>query len=266
VSERTAPSPFHAKYGPWAIIAGASEGLGAAFAAALAARGVNLLLLARRAGHLEAVAEHLRASSTVEVRTEVCDLARPDLPAAIEALTADLEVGLVVYNAAYVPVGDIVTRSVNDLLRVVDVNVRGPLIFARTLAPKMVARRSGGIVFMSSLAGYQGAPRIAAYAASKAFNLVLGEGLWSELRSHGVDVVVSTAGAVRTPGYAANADKDAPGTLDAEIVANETLEALGSGPVVVPGAFNRFARFVIGRLLPRRTAIEIFARSTKELS
>lgn len=266
MNERTGPSSFASRYGPWAVVAGASEGLGAAFATVLAERGLNLLLLARRGTHLQAVAERLRTSTKVEVRTEVCDMACTDLPDTLEALTSNLDVGLAVYNAAYAPVGDLASRPLNDLLQVVDVNVRGPLIFARTLAPKMIKRRCGGIVLMSSLAGYQGAPRIATYAASKAFNIVLGEGLWSELRPHGVDVVVSSAGAIRTPGYAKTAGKDAPGTLDAEAVAEKTLDALGHGPVVVPGAINRVARFVLGRVLPRRAAINIFARSTKELS
>lgn len=257
---------FASKYGPWAVVAGASEGLGAAFATALAEHGLHVLLLARREAHLQAVAERLRASTNAQVRTEVCDLARADLAGALEAMTSDLDVGLAVYNAAHAPIGDVLSRPVADLLQVIDVNVRGPLVFARTLAPKMVARGRGGIVLMSSLAGYQGAPRIATYAASKAFNIVLGEGLWSELRPHGVDVVVSSAGAVRTPGYAKTASKDAPGTLDAKVVAERTLDALGRGPVVVPGAVNRIARFVLGRMLPRRTAIDIFGRSTRELS
>jgi short-subunit dehydrogenase len=266
VSQPTAPSPFASKYGPWAIVAGASEGLGAAFAAALAARGLNLLLLARRADHLNRVAEDVRTNTKVEIRTECFDLARADLPNALDALTSHLDIGLAVYNAAHAPVGELVSRPVEDLTRVIDVNIRGPLVFARTLAPKMIARGRGGVVLMSSLAGYQGAPRIATYAASKAFNIVLGEGLWSELKPHGVDVVVSSAGAIRTPGYAKAATKDAPGTLDAHEVANRTLDALGHGPIITPGTVNRIARFALGRLLPRRTAIDIFARSTKDLS
>jgi hypothetical protein len=202
----------------------------------------------------------------VEVRTEAFDLARADLPAALDTLTANLDIGLGVYNAAYAPIGEFTGKSMAELLNIVDVNIRGPLVFARTLAPKMVARGRGGIVLMSSLAGYQGAPRIATYAASKAFNIVLGEGLWSELKPKGVDVIVSSAGAIRTPGYAKAAGKEAPGTLDAAEVANRTLDALGHGPVVVPGTVNRIARFTLGRLLPRRTAIDIFARSTKDLS
>lgn len=257
---------FAAKYGPWAVVAGASEGLGAAFAEALVARGLNLLLLARRADALEAVAGALRKHHKVEIRTMACDMARPDLPAWLDAATAELDVGLVVYNAAHAPVGAFLDRSVDDLLKVVDVNVRGPLVLARILGQRMVARGRGGIVLMSSLAGYQGAPRIATYAASKAFNTVLGEGLWHELRQKGVDVVVSAAGAIRTPGYARASGGEAPGTLDAGVVAATTLDALGTGPVVIPGGMNRFARFLLGRLLPRRTAINIFANSTKDLS
>jgi short-subunit dehydrogenase len=255
---------FASKYGPWAVVAGASEGLGAAFASALAARGVNLLLLARRAELLESVAAALRTK--VDVRTAAIDLGHADLPMALTDLTANLDIGLAIYNAAFAPVGEFAERPLDDLLRVVDVNIRAPLIFARTLAPKLIARGQGGLVLMSSLAGYQGAPRIATYAASKAFNIVLGEGLWHELKPHGVDVLVSTAGAIRTPGYAAAAQGDAPGTLDAITVANTTLDALGNGPVVIPGTTNRIARFVLGRLIPRRAAIGIFARSTKDLS
>ncbi|HLI65574.1 MAG TPA: SDR family NAD(P)-dependent oxidoreductase [Caulobacteraceae bacterium] len=255
---------FSSRYGPWAVVAGASEGLGAAFAAALAARGVNLVLLARRADRLEAVAAPLR--SRVDVRAAAFDLARADLADALAALIADIEVGLGVFNAAFAPVGEVVDRPVEDLERVAQLNVRGPVVFARTLAPAMVARGRGGIVLMSSLAGLQGAPRIATYAGSKAFNIVFGEGLWAELQPRGVDVLVSCAGAVRTPGYAAAASGDAPGTLDADVVAERTLAALGKGPVVTPGATNGLARFAMTRLLPRRAAIGVMARSTKDLS
>jgi len=257
---------FTSRYGPWAIVAGASEGLGAAFAASLAARGVNLVLLARRAELLDEVAARLRTEIGVEVRTEACDLARPDLADVLERATGGLDVGLAVYNAAYAPVGAVLERSLDELTRVVDVNVRGPIVFARTLAPKMVARGRGGVVLMSSMAGFQGSPRIATYAASKAFAIVLGEGLWSELAPLGVDVLVSCAGAIRTPGYAKASRAEAPGTLDAREVAEQTLDALGRGPTVVPGATNCFARFVLGRVLPRRVAIALMARSTKELT
>jgi uncharacterized protein len=133
------------------------------------------------------------------------------------------------------------------------------------LAPAMRRKRRGGIVLMSSIAGFQGAPRLAAYAASKAWNIVLGESLWAELRPDGVDVLVSCAGAIRTPNYERALAKEAPGTLDSRVVAERTLEALGSGPAIVPGAINKIATFVLGRLLPRANAIAIMDRSTRSL-
>jgi short-subunit dehydrogenase len=121
-------------------------------------------------------------------------------------------------------------------------------------------------VLMSSMAGNQGTARIAAYAASKAFNRVLAEGLWEELAPRGIDVIACCAGAVRTPGYANTAGRDAPGTLDADRVAERTLAALGRGPIVIPGFVNRLAAALMGRILPRRAAIRIMAGTTRRLS
>lgn len=254
------------RYGPWAVVAGASEGLGAAFARALAQRGLHLVLLARRAEQLEAVAEGLRRDHGVEVRTMVCDLARPDLEHVLRQATALLDVGVAVYNAAFVPVGEFIEQDPEALRMAVDVNVHGPLTLARSIAPAMVARQRGAIILMSSLAGLQGTPRLAAYAGSKAFNNVLAESLWAELRPHGVDVVASCAGAIRTPGYVRTSRREAPGTLSAAEVAERTLAGLGRGPRVVPGWLNRLVSVVFSRVLPRRLAILVMGANTKDLT
>jgi len=261
-----ASSTFARRYGGWALVAGASEGLGAAFAEQLAAHGMPLLLLARRPDALESTAATLRERHGVEVRVASVDLADAQLPARLEALSADIEVGVVVYNAAFAPVGDLSSRPLDELLRVVDVNVRAPLVFAREFAPKMQARGRGAIVLMSSLAGLQGSPRLASYAASKAFNTVLAEGLWGELRNHGVDVLACCAGAVRTPGYRGAASKDAPGTLDADAVARAALAGLGRGPRVIPGAVNKLASVVMGRLLSRKRSVLLMQDQTRALT
>ncbi|MEJ7733137.1 MAG: SDR family NAD(P)-dependent oxidoreductase [Polyangiaceae bacterium] len=253
------------RYGRWAVIAGASEGLGAAFARLLAGRGCDLLLLARRAEVMSSLADEIRAAHGVEVRTLPIDLGDAGLGTALDEAIRGLEVGVAVYNAAYSFVGPLLDRPLADALRVVDVNCRGPLTFIHSVAPQMVARRRGALVLMSSLAGFQGGPSLATYAASKAFNIVLGESLWAELRPSGVDVVVSAAGAIRTPGYLRAARKQAPGLLDPEVVAARTLDALGRGPLVVPGHVNQIARFVLGRLLPRASAVRTMARSTRDL-
>jgi uncharacterized protein len=256
---------FAARYGRWAVVAGASEGLGAAFAESLASRGLSLVLLARRAERLEELASRLRSTRGVEVRTLACDLADPGFAGPLAAATADVEVGVAVHNAGYSFVAPLLERPLADALRVVDVNVRAPLVLLHTLVPSMVERGRGAVVLMSSLAGFQGSPRLAAYAASKAFNTILAESLWAELAPRGVDVVASCAGAIRTPGYARTLQREAPGTLDASEVAERTLAALGRGPVVIPGVTNTLASQLLRRLLSRKAAIGIMGKSVKGL-
>jgi uncharacterized protein len=258
---------FAARYGPWALVAGASEGLGAAYACALAARGLSVVLVARRRPQLEALAEVLTAEYGVEARCFDGDLGdRRFLESLLDAC-APLEIGLLVYNAAHAPIGEFASLALDDLLRVAAVNVRGPVSLVHGVLPAMAARGRGGVVLMTSLAGNQGSPYIATYAASKAFNRVLAEGLWYELKGKGVDVVACCAGAVRTPGYSgAAAGKDAPGTLDPEQVVEQALRGLGRGPVVIPGRLNRVANVFMTRLLPRRRAIAIMAGNTGGLA
>ena len=256
---------FRERYGPWALVAGASAGLGEAFARELAARGLGLLLLARRAETLERLAGDLRAAHGVEVRTAALDLGRADLLEAVRAASAGLEIGLLVYNAAHSVIGPFLDRPLEEQLRVVDVNCRGPLLLAHVLGGPMAGRGRGGIVLMSSLSGSQGNPWLASYAASKAFDLVLAEGLWAELRARGVDVVACRAGATRTPGFAASRPKRSVPLQPAGEVAARALAALGRGPSVVTGGLNRLAAFAFARLLPRRTSIRIMERAARRL-
>lgn len=249
------------EYGRWAVVAGASEGLGRAFAERLAASGHDLVLIARREALLYEVADAIRSAHGVEVECVVQDLADPGLAAALAPL-AEREIGVLVYNAAYAPIGAFLEQPLDRLLAVVDVNVRGLLTTVRALAPSMVARGRGGVVLMASLAGLQGSPRLATYAATKAFTIALGEALWHELQP--VHVVTSVAGAVRTPGYEGASSADAPGTLDADEVARQSLAALGYGPRVVPGWTNRIASVLMG-WLGRRRSIRIMADQTARL-
>jgi hypothetical protein len=258
-------SAFRERYGPWALVAGASAGLGEAFARLLAARGLHVLLLARREEPLARLAAALRRAHEVEVRTEAIDLGRGDLAAAVERAAAGLEVGLLVYNAAHSAIGPFVEQPLDEHLRVVDVNCRGPLALAHVLGGAMARRGRGGVVLMTSLAASQGNPLLASYAASKAFELVLAEGLWAELRGRGVDVLACRAGATRTPGYAASRPRRSVRLMEPEDVARQALDALGHGPSAVTGALNRVAAFALGRLLPRRASIRIMGRATRRL-
>ena len=257
---------FKSKYGPWAIVAGASEGLGAAFAEELAKRGLNLILIARSLDKLEVLSNNLRNSYPIEIIIHSVDLA--DF-GQTKNLVSRLEtnIGLLVYNAAYAPIGYFENISEECLTRIVDINIRAPLLLSKLVSTLMIRKSKGGIVLMSSLAGTQGSPKIATYAASKAFNTVFAEGIWSEFRKHGIDVIASCAGAISTPGYKnAQNKKDAPGTLSANVVAEKTLNALGKGPTTIPGFTNKVARFFMGRLFSRKLAISIMDHNTKNLS
>jgi len=263
---------FYNKYGPCALVAGGSDGLGGAYAEALARRGLNLILIARRKDKLEETAERLREKYSVDVITLAADLA--DYEKTKEMITEllserkpNFSIGLLVYNAAFAPIGLFENTSEEHLCAAAAVNVKAPLLLSKVLSAPMIQNKRGGIVLMSSLAGSQGSPNLAAYAATKAFNAVLAEGLWKELKPHGIDVIGCCAGAILTPGYQqAEKSKPAPGTLPAKDVAEKTLKALGKGPIFVPGGLNKFARFLFTRILSKKTAINIMSKNTGGLS
>ncbi len=258
-------SAFADRYGPWALVAGASEGLGESFARLLAGRGLNLLLVARRAGPLEALAARLRAKHGVEVRTAALDLAAPDLAGRAAALVDGLDLGLLVYNAAASAIGPFLDAPLEAHLRVVEVNCRGPVVLCYLLGARLAARGRGGILLMASLAGGQGTAYVASYAASKAFDLVLAEGLWVELAERGVDVLACRAGPVRTPAYLASKPKRSVPIMEPDAVAERALRRLGHGPVTIPGALNRITAFLFGRVLTRRASVRLMGRATRGL-
>ena len=246
------------RYGPWALVAGASEGIGAAFATALAARGLDLVLVARRPEPLAALASAL-PTRTVTVEA---DLATADGLASVFAATDGLDVGLVVANAAYSPVGPFLEAAPEETRRVLALNCGSVVELAHHFLPPMADRGRGGLIVMSSAAGMQGGPLLSTYAASKAFGATFAESLWWELRPRGVDVLACVAGAVSTPGLRRALKRPAPGTVEAGVVADAALRALGKAPRVVPGAFMRLSTAVITRALPRRAAISLMGRAT----
>lgn len=259
---------FRSRYGPWALVAGASVGLGAEFARQLAARGLNLVLIARRSALLDACARRLAGEFGVETRTLAIDLASPELAPAVREKTNDIEVGLLVYNAALSILGLHLEQNLDDQLKAIDVNCRGPLVLIHEFAKPMAVRGRGGVILMSSIAGLQGSPLIANYAATKAYNLVLGEALWDELRGRGVDVLAFCAGATRTPNYVQSQPRktnvfSAP--MEPEPVVTEALAALGTGPSAIAGRRNRLAAWIMTRLLPRRGAVRTMGKTMRAL-
>jgi short-subunit dehydrogenase len=265
------PVPFAQRYGPWALVTGASMGIGRAFAHQLAARGVHVVMLASRTGPLEEAAAHVRAAHPdVQVVTAPVDLTLDPEPL-WDALAPHLrarELGLLVCNAAHSSVGRFLSTPLTEHHRALRVNAGSVLTLVHRLAPPMVERRRGGIVLLASLGGRQGTPLVASYAATKAFDAVLAEGLWSELQPLGVDVLSCVVGATRTPGLLSSSPQltgsgmPAPGEPDQ--VAREALDALGHHMQVVPGATNRLAAGLVS-LLPRAVAVRLFARAIRQL-
>jgi short-subunit dehydrogenase len=243
---------FPTRYGPWALVAGAAVGLGAEYARQIAARGLSVVLLDRDAGALEATAREIRAASRVEVRPLVLDLARPDIGDAVLASTGDLEIGLVVYNAAIGTVSPFLEITRPNMQAMLDVNCRGALFLVHALLPAMVARKRGGVVLMSSMAANFGSTQLTVYAATKAFDLVL----------------AVQPGSTRTPGWQSSQPPElqgpGPHVMEPPDVVREALATLGVEPTLIPGETNRQSAQMLATL-PRRQAIELISQITATL-
>ena len=223
-------------YGPWAVIAGGSEGVGAEFAALLAEAGLNLVLIARKPEPLQEIAARCGAVG-VQIRTLAIDLI--DGVDEVIAATADLEVGLLIYNAgANTCSEEFLDGALADFGRVIDLNITSMLALVQHYARPMRLRRRGGILMVGSMAGYLGSNRHTVYGGVKAFGRLFAEGLWLELRDYDVHVLELVLGVTRTPAMErVGLNFDVPGLRVAEPadVAAEGLRRLPHGPVHVAG-------------------------------
>lgn len=242
---------FTAKYGPWALVAGASDGVGAAFAEGLAERGVNVVLVARRQALLDEVAAGIAARAGVETRVLAVDLAGHDATSAIAAATGDLDIGFLVYCAGADPnFQPFLANPIETAEAMVHRNCTVPMQLCHHFAPAMVQRGSGGIVLFGSGAGLAGGPNMVAYGASKAFDMVFAEALWSELHDKGVDVLGLILGKTNTPalrrlehsrGHLSSEDQAPPDAASVEQVISEAFENLSNGPTLMVGDMMRAA-------------------------
>ncbi|MBK7948426.1 MAG: SDR family NAD(P)-dependent oxidoreductase [Deltaproteobacteria bacterium] len=238
---------FRARFGPWAVVAGGSDGIGAAFGEVLARRGLNVVLLARSESKLAAQAARLRAiepekpkaGGRVEIRTACVDLTHADVAERVADATTGLDVGLFVYNAGSGRnMGSFLDLPIENWTRQVDLACGGPLRLSHHFGRRLRDRGRGGLVLMSSMASLGGSAYIATYAAAKSFDTILGEGLWYELAPAGIDVVTCLAGATDTETFREDTG-GSPHAMDPVEVAAGTLDFLGRGPLYVPGKANR---------------------------
>jgi short-subunit dehydrogenase len=258
---------FAKKYGRWAVIAGASEGIGASLADQLASRGLDLVLIARNGGLLEEVAARAREEHGVQTRVVVQDLTDPDVGAKIAEATDGLDVGLVIYNAG---ASDRTTMFLENeyeySLKQIKLDCIGPIALAHHFGSAMRERGRGGIVLVASLACVAGSATLAVYSAVKAFQHNFAEGLWAELRPHGVDVCCTPLGMTYTPALERmGVEYDPAAQMLSEDVAREIIENIGNGPVHVVGENNRAVASQVWTI-DRRSLVEMMSAASMDFA
>lgn len=232
------PSPLRAKYGPWALVTGASDGIGKAMAERLAVEGFDLVLVARRREPLDRLADACRALHGVQVRVFAQDLSAPGAVDAVMEACAGLEVGLLVAAAGFGTSGPFLGSSLETELGMLTLNCAVPFAMAHGFGRAMAKRGRGGIVLMSSLLAFQGVAGAAHYAATKAYIQTLVEGLRKELAGKGVSVIASAPGPVLS-GFGARARMAITTGVSPETVARGTLKALGRWTTARPGFLSK---------------------------
>ncbi|BFM06843.1 SDR family NAD(P)-dependent oxidoreductase [Halioxenophilus aromaticivorans] len=257
-------SDLFSRYGPWALVTGASSGIGEAFAKTLAGQGFNLILVARRQQMLSLLASQLQSQFAVDVEVVVADLGQA---AGIEVLLnacGNKDLGLVICNAGFSMKGEYTSHSAQDLTAMVDLNCHAPLAISHALIDQLAQRNQAGLVFTSSVEALIGCPFSAVYSASKAFVRNLGEALWAEYKPRGVDVLTLCPGATDTEGLAkSGVDKATLANLmPAMEVAEATLGQLGQGPVYIasPHYQQLFEKLTT---MPRAEALMAMANTMK---
>ncbi len=241
---------FKEQYGPWALVTGASAGIGAEFARQLARTGLNLILIARRKQRIDALARQLQSANKIQVKPIAADLSRPDfLPPLVSAI-GSVEVGLLVNNAGFGLAGEFLDHEREKELALLDVNCRAPLILTHAFGRQMAQRRRGGIIFVSSLSGFIATPFEAHYAASKAYELFLAESLGYEFKKYGVDILALCPGATKTEFHVVAGSRPIAGMPVAPVV-GLAIKTLGKKRVAIPGWHNRMLVYLL-KFTPRR--------------
>jgi short-subunit dehydrogenase len=246
---------FVERFGPWALVTGASSGMGEAFARKLAEIGLHLVLVARREDRLRKLADDLQRAHSVKTRVVAADLSRDDFMPLIQQTTDDLLVGLLVNNAGIATAGRFLENDLDSELALLHVNNRAPLILAHHFGGRMHARGRGGLIFVSSTVAVAGVPLWSNYAASKAHDLVFAEGLAKELRKEGISVLVLCPGPTRTELWPPGAKPLFP--MQPGAVVDLALKKLGRRTTIVAGWINSVMVFST-RLLPRSWNAAIF--------
>jgi hypothetical protein len=259
------------RYPGYALITGASGGLGEEFAEQLAKEGVDLVLVARRKEELEKISKRLTEKYKIKTKIISQDVSELDSAKKIKSeLEKDsIQVSMLINNAGYGTYGNFIELDFDKELKMIDLNCRAPIALTRLFAPEMVKRKNGAIIFLSSIGAYQPTPFWATYGATKAFNLMIGEALWAELKPHHVDVISLSPGFTKTQFQANASNTKTPepltGWSEPKDVVSECLSNLGKDLSVVPGFMNFLATWSM-RFTPRKLAAIISHKLSQKIS
>ena len=260
---------FRDKYGPCALVVGAAEGLGEAYCVALAKRKMNLVMVDNRSDELKTLSSRLNEEYEILTQTLHLDLNNKEATAIILEAVNQLDIGLLIYNAAYSQIKPFVNYSKEELDAFLTVNAGTQIQLVHAFSKKLISReKTGGIILMSSLAGLIGMQLVAPYAATKAFTWNLAEALNYELKPHNIDVMACISGATATPTYLKSNPKYGmikPLVMQSETVAEEALDKLGRKSLFIPGFSNRLNYFILRRLMPRKMAASIANKTMGEM-
>jgi uncharacterized protein len=246
---------LRARYGQWAAVTGASDGIGRAFATELARCGLNLVLVARRAEVLQALASELSAKYCVQCVVIAVDLATDAGNALLAEKTSALDVGVLVVSAGFGTSGEFVSSDLADEEAMLSINCLALLRTTWCFAGRFRDRKRGGIVLLSSIVAFQGVPHSAHYAATKAYVQTLAEGLHAELKSSRVDVLSVAPGPVSS-GFAARANLKLGNAMSPDVIAKQSLDALGRVGTARPGWLSKVLGYSLA-MTPRWGRVKI---------
>lgn len=242
------------KYGSWAVVTGASSGIGKAFACELASLGFNLLLVARRHPELLALSRELEHQFVVKTDVLTLDLSNSDATESLIGACESLDVGLFIAAAGFGTSGQFIDANLTDELSMIDVNCRAVMEQTHYFSKKFAANRKGGIVLLSSIVAFQGVPLSSGYAASKAYIQTLAEALHYELKPFSVDVLAVAPGPIES-GFSERANLFPTKTDRPEVVARQSVAALGRKVTLRPGFLAKLLSVLLN--VPRMFRIKI---------
>lgn len=252
---------FKKKYGPWALVAGAAEGLGEAYSIALAKREVNIIMVDNQSGSLSTLANRIEKEYAVQTLQIHLDLSKSEAAKEIMEEVEKVDCRLLIYNAAFSLIKPFISHGPEELDSFISINTRTQIKLVHSFAKQLITKKqAGGILLMSSLAGLLGMQLVAPYAATKAFAWNLAEALHHELKLYQIDVLACIAGATATLAYLKTKPKYGfikPAVMQPADVANAALNKLGQKNLFIPGFSNRFNYFLLTRLMPRKMASAI---------